>query len=154
MNDEETVVLIAGGHTLGKAHGAANASHVGVSPEAAGIEEQGFGWKSDYNSGKGKDAITSGLEVTWTSTPNQWSQDFFRILFNYEWQLTKSPAGANQWVAKTDETIIPDAFDKNKRHLPTMLTTDLSLRFDPVYEKISRNLPKIRALLNDGKSVV
>jgi catalase-peroxidase len=150
MNDEETVALIAGGHTLGKAHGAANASHVGVSPEAAGIEEQGFGWKSDYNSGKGKDAITSGLEVTWTSTPNQWSQDFFRILFKYEWQLTKSPAGANQWVAKTDETIIPDAFDKNKRHLPTMLTTDLSLRFDPVYEKISRKFAENPEAFNEA----
>lgn len=150
MNDEETVALIAGGHTLGKAHGAANASHVGVSPEAAGIEEQGFGWKSDYKSGKGKDAITSGLEVTWTSTPNQWSQDFFRILFKYEWQLTKSPAGANQWVAKTDETIIPDAFDKNKRHLPTMLTTDLSLRFDPVYEKISRKFAENPEAFNEA----
>ncbi len=150
MNDEETVALIAGGHTLGKAHGAANASHVGNSPEAAGIEEQGFGWKSDYNSGKGKDAITSGLEVTWTSTPNHWSQDFFRILFKYEWQLTKSPAGANQWVAKTDETIIPDAFDKNKRHLPTMLTTDLSLRFDPVYEKISRRFAENPEAFNEA----
>lgn len=150
MDDEETVALIAGGHTLGKAHGAANASHVGVSPEAAGIEDQGFGWISDYNSGKGKDAITSGLEVTWTSTPNQWSQDFFRILFKYEWQLTKSPAGANQWVAKTDETIIPDAFDKNKRHLPTMLTTDLSLRFDPIYEKISRKFAENPEAFNEA----
>jgi len=150
MNDEETVALIAGGHTLGKAHGAADAKNVGVNPEASGIEAQGFGWKSDYKSGKGKDAITSGLEVAWTSTPDQWSQDFFRILFKYEWQLTKSPAGANQWIAKTDETIIPDAFDKSKRHKPTMLTTDLSLRFDPVYEKISRKFAENPDAFNDA----
>jgi catalase-peroxidase len=139
MNDEETVALIAGGHTLGKTHGAGDAKHVGVEPEAAGIDEQGLGWKSTYNSGKGKDAITSGLEVTWTTTPAQWNQSFFKILFKYEWELTKSPAGANQWVAKTNDLIIPDAYDQNKKHKPTMLTTDLSLRFDPVYEKISRN---------------
>ena len=139
MNDEETVALIAGGHTLGKAHGAAATTHVGPEPEAAGIEEQGMGWKNTYNSGKGKDAITSGLEVTWTFTPNKWNHDFFSILFGYEWELTKSPAGAHQWVAKTEDLIVPDAFDPKKRYKPTMLTTDLSLRFDPVYEKISRN---------------
>jgi catalase-peroxidase len=139
MNDEETVALIAGGHTLGKTHGAADAKHVGVAPEAAGIEAQGLGWKSDYNSGKGKDAITSGLELTWTPTPTEWNQDFLRILFKYEWELTKSPAGAYQWVAKTDDLIIPDAYDSAKSHKPTMLTTDLSLRFDPIYEKISKN---------------
>lgn len=138
MNDEETVALIAGGHTLGKTHGAGPATHVGPEPEAAPIEEQGLGWKSTYNTGKGKDAITSGLEVTWTNTPVEWSHNFFRILFKYEWELTKSPAGAHQWVAKTSDKIIPDAFDSNKYHLPTMLTTDLSLRFDPIYEKISR----------------
>ncbi|MBX7053002.1 MAG: catalase/peroxidase HPI [Flavobacteriales bacterium] len=139
MNDEETVALIAGGHTLGKTHGAGPASHVGAEPEAAPIEEQGLGWSSSYGSGKGKDAITSGLDVTWTSTPAKWSHDFFTILFKYEWELTKSPAGAHQWVAKTNDELIPDAFDAQKRHKPTMLTTDLSLRFDPVYEKISRN---------------
>ncbi len=139
MNDEETVALIAGGHTLGKTHGAGDASLVGAEPEAAPIEAQGFGWKSDYKSGKGKDAITSGLEVTWTSTPTEWSHQFFSILFENEWELTKSPAGAHQWVAKDGGEIIPDAFDSEKRHLPTMLTTDLSLRFDPIYEKISRN---------------
>lgn len=138
MNDEETVALIAGGHTLGKTHGAGPASNVGPEPEAAPIEEQGLGWKSTYGTGKGKDAITSGLEVTWTSTPTEWGHEFFSILFNNEWELTKSPAGAHQWVAKDAEEIIPDAFDPNKKHKPTMLTTDLSLRFDPVYEKISR----------------
>jgi catalase-peroxidase len=138
MNDEETVALIAGGHSFGKTHGAGPASHVGPEPEAAGIEEQGFGWKSDYKSGKGKDAITSGLEVTWTSTPTKWGHGFFKILFNNEWELTKSPAGAHQWVAKTDKETIPDAFDPNKKHKPTMLTTDLSLKFDPAYERISR----------------
>jgi catalase-peroxidase len=139
MNDEETVALIAGGHTFGKAHGAGPASHVGPEPEAASIEEQGMGWASTYGSGKGKDAITSGLEVTWTSTPTQWGHGFFKILFGNEWELTKSPAGAKQWVAKNTEANIPDAFDKQKKHMPTMLTTDLSLRFDPSYEKISRN---------------
>ncbi|MNV00084.1 Catalase-peroxidase [compost metagenome] len=138
MNDEETVALIAGGHTLGKTHGAGPATHVSREPEASGIEEQGLGWKSDYKSGKGTDAITSGLEVTWTSTPTEWSHQFFKILFENEWELTKSPAGAHQWVAKNGENIIPDAFDVSKSHKPTMLTTDLSLRFDPVYGKISK----------------
>ncbi|MEI7487229.1 MAG: catalase/peroxidase HPI, partial [Chryseobacterium sp.] len=139
MNDEETVALIAGGHTFGKTHGAGPADHVGKEPEAAGIEAQGFGWNSSYKSGKGTDAISSGLEVTWTEKPTEWSNLFFKNLFENEWQLTKSPAGAHQWVAKDGEKIIPDAFDPNKKHRATMLTTDLSLRFDPVYEKISRN---------------
>ena len=138
MNDEETVALIAGGHTLGKTHGAGDAKHVGPEPEAADIEEQGLGWKSSYKSGKGTDAITSGLEVTWTSTPAQWSHDYLTFLFKYEWELTKSPAGAHQWIAKDADKIIPDAFDKEKKHPPYMLTTDLSLRFDPEYEKIAR----------------
>lgn len=138
MNDEETVALIAGGHTFGKTHGAAEATHVGPEPEAAPIEEQGLGWKSSYRSGKGGDTITSGLEVTWTSTPAKWSYYFFDNLFKFEWELTKSPAGAHQWVAKNAGDIIPDAHDPSKRHKPTMLTTDLSLRFDPAYEKISR----------------
>ena len=138
MNDEETVALIAGGHTLGKTHGAGPAKHVGPEPETAGIEQQGFGWKSDYKSGKGKDAITSGLEVTWTPTPTMWSHAFFKLLYDNEWVLVKSPAGAQQWVAKQGDSIIPDAFDPTKRHLPTMLTTDLSLRFDPEYGKISK----------------
>ena len=139
MNDEETVALIAGGHTLGKTHGAGAASHVGPEPEAAGIEEQGMGWTSNYKSGKGPDAITSGLEVIWTPTPTKWNHMYFRMLFDNEWELTKSPAGANQWVAKDVGEIFPDAFDLEKRHRPTMLTTDLSLRFDPIYEKISKN---------------
>ncbi|AZA51980.1 catalase/peroxidase HPI [Chryseobacterium sp. G0201] len=139
MNDEETVALIAGGHTFGKTHGAGPADHVGKEPEAAGIEAQGFGWNSSYKSGKGTDAISSGLEVTWTEKPTEWSNLFFKNLFENEWELTKSPAGAHQWVAKDGEKIIPDAFDPNKKHRATMLTTDLSLRFDPVYEKISRN---------------
>lgn len=138
MNDEETVALIAGGHTLGKTHGAGPATHVGSEPEAASIEEQGLGWKSDYKSGKGQDAITSGLEVTWTSTPTEWSHQFLKLLFENEWELTKSPAGAHQWVAKDPTATVPDAFDTEKRHKPTMLTTDLSLRYDPIYEKISR----------------
>lgn len=138
MNDEETVALIAGGHTLGKTHGAGPADHVGPEPEGASIEEQGLGWKSDYKSGKGPDQITSGLEVIWTPTPTKWSHAFFAMLFNNEWELTKSPAGAHQWVAKDAEAIFPDAFDKEKFQKPTMLTTDLSLRFDPDYEKISR----------------
>ncbi|WBV61684.1 catalase/peroxidase HPI [Chryseobacterium camelliae] len=138
MNDEETVALIAGGHTFGKTHGAGPADHVGKEPEAAGIELQGLGWSSSYKSGKGTDAISSGLEVTWTETPTQWSNYFFKNLFENEWELTKSPAGAHQWIAKNGEEIIPDAFDSSKKHRPTMLTTDLSLRFDPVYEKISR----------------
>ena len=138
MNDEETVALIAGGHTFGKCHGAGDAKNVGPEPEAAPIEEQGFGWKNSFRSGKGADAITSGLEVTWTQTPTQWSNSYFENLFAHEWELTKSPAGANQWVAKGAEATIPDAFDSSKKLLPTMLTTDLSLRFDPAYEKISR----------------
>ena len=138
MNDVETVALIAGGHTLGKTHGAGASSHVGPEPEAAGIEEQGMGWKSDFKSGKGADAITSGLEVIWTATPTKWNHMYFRMLFDNEWELTKSPAGANQWVAKDVGEIFPDAFDSEKKHRPTMLTTDLSLRFDPVYEKISK----------------
>ena len=138
MNDEETVALIAGGHTFGKTHGAGPASHVGPEPEAAPIEEQGFGWISSFRSGKGADAISSGLEVTWTQTPTQWSNYYFENLFKYDWKLTKSPAGAHQWVAKNSEATIPDAADPTKRHLPTMLTTDLSLKFDPAYEKISR----------------
>ncbi|MCM5528655.1 catalase/peroxidase HPI [Parasegetibacter sp. NRK P23] len=138
MNDEETVALIAGGHSFGKTHGAAPATHVGKEPEAAGIEEQGFGWSSSYGSGRGADTITSGLEVIWTKTPTQWSNNFFENLFAFEWELTKSPAGAHQWVAKNADSIIPDAYDGSKKHLPTMLTTDLSLRFDPAYEKISR----------------
>ncbi len=138
MDDEETVALIAGGHTFGKTHGAASSDHVGKEPEAAGLELQGFGWQNNYNTGKGADAITSGLEVTWTTTPTQWSNNFFENLFAFEWELTKSPGGAHQWVAKTNEEIIPDAFDTSKKHKPTMLTTDLSLRFDPAYEKISR----------------
>ncbi|PIB37186.1 catalase/peroxidase HPI [Reichenbachiella sp. 5M10] len=138
MNNEETVALIAGGHTLGKAHGAGPATHVGDDPESAAIEEQGFGWKSDYKSGKGADAITSGLEVTWTSTPTRWSHLFFFNLFENEWELTKSPAGAHQWVAKDPKMLVPDAFDSEKKHKPTMFTTDLSLRFDPTFEKIAR----------------
>ena len=138
MNDEETVALIAGGHTFGKTHGAGPASHVGPEPEAAGIEEQGLGWKSSFGKGKGGDTITSGLEVTWTTTPTKWSSNFFWNLFGYEWELTKSPAGAQQWTAKGAGATIPDAYDPSKKHVPTMLTTDLSLRFDPVYEKISR----------------
>ncbi len=140
MNDEETVALIAGGHTFGKTHGAAPATHVGKEPEAATIEEQGLGWHSSYGSGKGGDTITSGLEVTWTSTPTKWSNNFFWNLFGYEWELFKSPAGAHQWRPKNGAgaNSVPDAHDKSKRHEPRMLTTDLSLRFDPEYEKISR----------------
>jgi catalase-peroxidase len=138
MNDEETVALIAGGHTFGKTHGAGPASNVGPEPEAAPIEEQGLGWKSSFRTGRGADAITSGLEVTWTTTPTKWSNGFFQNLFGYEWELTKSPAGANQWVAKGTEATVPDAHDPSKKHPPTMLTTDLSLRFDPTYERISR----------------
>ncbi|HSP44099.1 MAG TPA: catalase/peroxidase HPI, partial [Luteolibacter sp.] len=138
MNDEETVALIAGVHTLGKTHGAVPADHVRPDPEAAPIEEQGFGWKSSFGSGKGGDTITSGLEVTWTQTPAQWSHYYLENLFKYEWELTKSPAGAHQWVAKDADEVIPDAHDPSKKHRPTMLTTDLSLRFDPAYEKISR----------------
>lgn len=138
MNDEETVALIAGGHTFGKTHGAGDSSLVGPEPEAADIEEQGLGWKSKFGTGKGSDTITSGLEVTWTQTPAKWSNFFFQNLFKYDWELTKSPAGAQQWVAKNAEAVIPDAHNPSKKHAPTMLTTDLSLRFDPSYEKISR----------------
>jgi catalase-peroxidase len=145
MNDEETVALIAGGHSFGKTHGAGDAKLVGPNPEAASIELQGLGWKSSFGSGKGKDAITSGLEVIWSRTPTKWSNSFFENLFGYEWELSKSPAGAHQWVAKGAEATIPDAYDPSRRHVPTMLTTDLSLRFDPAYEKISR-----RFLANPG----
>ncbi|MFD9331821.1 catalase/peroxidase HPI [Streptomyces sp. NPDC060065] len=138
MNDEETVALIAGGHTFGKTHGAGPAESVGDDPEAAPIEQMGLGWKNTYGTGKGGDAITSGLEVTWTATPTQWGNGFFTNLFEYEYELTQSPAGANQWVAKNAEAIIPDAHDASKKKLPTMLTTDLSLKFDPIYEQISR----------------
>ena len=140
MNDEETVALIAGGHTFGKTHGAAAASHCGPEPEAAGLEEQGLGWKNSFGTGKGGDTITSGLEVTWTTTPTKWSNNFFWNLFGYEWELTKSPAGAHQWTPKhgMGANTVPDAHDPSKRHAPSMLTTDLSLRFDPAYEKISR----------------
>ena len=140
MNDEETVALIAGGHAFGKTHGAGPASHVGPEPEAAPIEEQGLGWKSSFGTGKGRDAITSGIEITWTTTPTRWSNDFFTHLFDYEWELTKSPAGAYQWQPKggAGAGTVPDAHDPKKRRAPGMLTTDLALRFDPVYEKISR----------------
>ena len=139
MNDEETVALIAGGHSFGKTHGAANGDdYVGPEPEGCPVEGQGLGWKSTYGTGKGNDTITSGLEVTWTSTPTQWGNGFFENLFGHEWELTKSPAGANQWVAKDAEETIPDAHDPSKKRRPTMLTTDLSLRLDPEYEKISR----------------
>lgn len=140
MNDEETVALIAGGHAFGKTHGAGPASHVGPEPEAAGIEEQGLGWKSSFGTGKGNNTITSGIEVTWTATPTRWSNNFFRNLFSYEWELTKSPAGAYQWHPKdgAGAGTVPDSQDPKKRHPPGMLTTDLALRFDPIYEKISR----------------
>ncbi len=140
MNDEETVALIAGGHTFGKTHGAGPASHVGPAPEAAGLEEQGLGWRSSFGTGKGGDTITSGLEVTWTTTPTKWSNNYFENLFGYEWELTKSPAGAHQWTPKNGAGAgtVPHAHDPSKRIAPSMLTTDLALRFDPVYEKISR----------------
>ncbi|MBX3733307.1 MAG: catalase/peroxidase HPI [Verrucomicrobiae bacterium] len=140
MNDEETVALIAGGHTFGKTHGAGPASHVGPEPEAAGLEEQGLGWKNSFGTGKGADAITSGLEVTWTTTPTKWSQNYLENLFGYEWELTKSPAGAHQWTPKNGAgaTTVPHAHDPSRRIPPSMLTTDLSLRFDPAYEKIAR----------------
>ena len=146
MNDEETVALIAGGHSFGKTHGAGDTKLVGPDPEAAGIEQQGLGWKSTFGSGKGGDAITSGLEVTWSQTPTRWSNSFFENLFAYEWELSKSPAGAQQWIAKGAEATIPDAHDPSRKHAPTMLTTDLSLRFDPEYGKISR-----RFLANPGE---
>jgi len=139
MNDEETVALIAGGHSFGKTHGAAPSTHVGKEPEAEDIELQGFGWSNSFRSGKGADTITSGLEVTWTKTPTQWSNNYFENLFGFDWELSKSPAGAHQWVAKNADQIIPDAYDSSKKHVPTMLTTDLSLKLDPAYEKISRH---------------
>lgn len=152
MNDEETVALIAGGHSFGKTHGAGPASHVGPEPEAAGIEQQGLGWKSDFGSGKGNETITSGIEVTWTSTPTKWSNNFLRILFSYEWELTKSPAGAYQWKPKGDAGAgtVPDSQDPKKRHAPGMLTTDIALKIDPVYEKISRKFYENPELLGDA----
>ena len=138
MNDEETVALIAGGHTFGKTHGAGDPSLIGPEPEGAALEDQGLGWKSEHGTGFGADAITGGPEVTWSQTPTKWSNHFFDNLFKYEWELTKSPAGAQQWKAKGASATVPDAFDKSKKHVPTMLTTDLSLRLDPAYEKISR----------------
>lgn len=138
MNDEETAALIAGGHSFGKTHGAAPSDNVGVEPEQAGIQSQGFGWANKHGTGKGPDTITSGLEVIWTKTPTKWSNNYLEYMFKYEWELTKSPAGANQWVAKDADAFIPDAYDANKKHKPTMLTTDLALRYDPIYEKICR----------------
>src|ERR1700742_3356625 len=138
MNDEETVALIAGGHSFGKTHGAGDPSLVGAEPEAGALEDQGLGWKSTHGTGIGADAITGGPEVTWTQTPTKWSNLFFKNLFEHEWELTKSPAGAKQWKAKNATPDVPDAFDASKKHVPTMLTTDLSLRMDPAYEKISR----------------
>ena len=142
MNDEETVALIAGGHTFGKTHGAGDPSLIGPDPEGGAIEDQGLGWKSKHGTGFGADAITGGPEVTWSQTPTKWSNHFFENLFNFEWELTKSPAGAQQWKAKGAEAAIPDAYDASKKHVPTMLTTDLALRFDPAYEKISRRFHK------------
>ncbi len=142
MNDEETVALVAGGHTFGKTHGAGPASSVGPEPEAAPIEQQGLGWKSTYKSGKGPDTVGGGPEVTWTETPTEWSMNFFKSLFGNEWELTKSAAGAYQWTAKNGKETVPDAFDPEKKHMPTMLTTDLALRFDPIYEKISKDYMK------------
>jgi catalase-peroxidase len=139
MNDEETVALIAGGHSFGKTHGAGPSEHVGAEPEGADLEHQGFGWASSFGTGNGADTITSGLEVTWTTTPTQWSNNYFENLFKYDWELTKSPGGAHQWVAKDADDIIPDAYDATRKHRPTMLTTDLSMKMDPAYEKISRH---------------
>ena len=150
MNDEETVALIAGGHTFGKAHGAGDPKLMGPAPEAADIEEQGLGWKYKNKSGKGPDTLTGGPELTWTTTPTKWGHDFFKHLFEYEWELTKSPAGAYQWVAKNAKEIIPDAHDPSKKHLPSMLTTDLSLKFDPTYEKISRHFYENPGALADA----
>jgi catalase-peroxidase len=150
MNDEETVALIGGGHAFGKTHGAASSDNVGKEPAGASIEQQGFGWSNKYGTGKGPDTITSGLEVTWTSTPSKWSNNYFKYLFKYEWELTKSPAGAHQWVAKTNDAIIPDAYDKNKKHLPTMLTSDLALKADPEYAKISRRFAEDESALQDA----
>jgi len=150
MNDEETVALIAGGHSFGKTHGAGPSTNVSVEPEAAGLEAQGFGWRNSFGKGKGGDTITSGLEVTWTNTPTRWSNGFFENLFGFEWELTKSPAGAQQWVAKGAQATIPDAHDPSKKRLPTMLTTDLALRFDPSFEKISRRFLENPKLLADA----
>ncbi len=150
MNDEETVALIVGGHSFGKTHGAAPDSNCGPDPEAAGLDEQGLGWKNKFGAGKGADTITSGLEVTWTTTPTRWSNNFLENLFGFEWELTKSPAGAHQWQAKGATAIIPDAHDGSKKRVPTMLTTDLSLRFDPAYEKIARRFLKNPAQLADA----
>lgn len=152
MNDEETVALIAGGHSFGKTHGAAPSDNVGTEPAAATLEEQGFGWSNKHGSGKGPDTITSGLEVIWTKTPTKWSNNYLEYLFKFEWELTKSPAGANQWVAKDADAIIPDAYDSGKKHRPTMLTTDLALRFDPEYEKISRHFLENPDKLHDAFS--
>ena len=150
MNDEETVALIAGGHSFGKTHGAGPSDHVGKEPEAASIESQGFGWDNTFKSGKGPDTITSGLEVIWTKTPTKWSNNYLEYLFKYDWELTKSPAGANQWVAKNAEAFIPDAYDPNKKHLPRMLTSDLALRYDPAYEKICRSMLEDPSKLTDA----
>ena len=150
MDDEETVALIAGGHSFGKTHGAGPATHVGVDPESADLAEQGLGWRSTFGTGKGADCITSGLEVTWTKTPTKFSNDFFELLFGFEWELVKSPAGAHQWQAKGAPQIIPDAFDASKKRAPRMLTTDLSLRLDPAYEKISRRFLKDKAAFADA----
>ncbi len=150
MNDEETVALIAGGHAFGKTHGAASSDNVGHEPQGASLEEQGFGWHNKHASGKGPDTITSGLEVIWTATPTKWSNKYLEYLFKYEWELTKSPAGANQWVAKTNDEIIPDAYDSSKKHKPRMLTSDLALRFDPAYEKVSRRFLEHPEELHDA----
>lgn len=150
MNDEETVALIGGGHAFGKTHGAAPSDNLGKEPAGASIEEQGFGWTNSYGTGKGPDTITSGLEVIWSSTPTKWSNSYFKYLFKYDWELTKSPAGAHQWVAKTSDAIIPDAYDSSKKHLPTMLTSDLALKADPEYEKISRRFAENPDELQDA----
>ena len=147
MDDEEIVALIAGGHTFGKAHGAAPESHKGAEPEGAGIEAQGLGWNSSFGSGHGKDTVSSGLEVTWTTTPAQWGNNYFENLFKFEWELTHSPAGAKQWVAKDAPEIIPDAHMPGKFHKPTMLITDLTMRFDPAFGAISKRFPRRSAVL-------
>lgn len=138
MNDEETAALIIGGHSFGKTHGAAPSENTGPDPNSEDLATQGFGWMNKHGRGNGPDTITSGLEVTWTGTPTKWSNKYLEYLYKYEWELEKSPAGANQWVAKTDDKIIPDAYDQGKKHKPRMLTTDLSMRMDPAYEKITR----------------
>ena len=156
MNDEETVALVAGGHTFGKCHGAGDAAHVGPEPEAAGIEEQGLGWKSSFGSGKGGDTIGSGIEGAWKPNPTKWDMGYLQVLFRYEWELVKSPAGAHQWLAKdvAEEDMVVDAHDPSKKHRPMMTTADLSLRFDPIYEPIARRLPAeprgIRGRLRPG----